>query len=90
MALQIFTHFALIQCTTFHILHPIVLDIKLSAAWLTQRWFLIYIAGDQQPATCLNTMRPFSGCVLFNKDVNAVDQYVQVGTETSICTRIYL
>jgi hypothetical protein len=36
--------------------------------------------GDQQPATCMNTMRPFSGCVLFNKDVNAVDWYVQVGT----------
>ena len=50
----------------------------------------VYTAGDQQPATCFSTIWPFSGCVLFNKDVNAVDRYVQVGTETSICTWTYL
>jgi len=54
MELQIFTHFALIQCTTFHVLHPIVLDTKLSKVWLKQKWFLILTAGDQQSATCFD------------------------------------
>ena len=56
----------------------------------SQLHVLILTAGDQQPATCLITMRPSSGCVLLYKDVNAVDRYVQVGTETSLCTWTYL
>jgi hypothetical protein len=39
---------------TFRVLHPIVLDIKLSTEWLTQRWFLISTVGDQQSATCFD------------------------------------
>lgn len=46
-----------------------------------------YTAGDQQSVTCFDHhVAIFRLCSFLYKDVNAVDRYVQVGSETSICT----